>query len=133
MKLKALIVALAFSTTAFAHTGDRSIGEHPPADCQQRAAQEAWGAYAQTLGAPLAFKYVSYNRLHSIFFGQEASIPRDGIYVLADMDADTRTVYERNARVGWNWAKADKGTALLNRHLILALRIAYRCGGSEKS
>lgn len=131
--MKAIIAAaiLAFAIPAFAHIDGHTPDAKSitPASCYTLAARATWGAYAQTLGAPAMFKYVSYNELRSIFFADAANVPRDGIYVLDDMNADQREEYQRQAMRGYDWAAHSPEAKSLDHEQLMAVFIEQICRG----
>ena len=67
--------------------------------CQWFSVQAAWGAQARFKGAPAAFRYVDRERLRAWFMADDA--PPDAVYLLDELTADDRPLYEEVALVGW--------------------------------
>jgi hypothetical protein len=67
--------------------------------CQWFSVQAAWGAQARFKGAPAAFRYVNRDRLRAWFMADDA--PPDAVYLLDELTAADRPLYEEVALAGW--------------------------------
>jgi hypothetical protein len=57
------------------------------------------GAQARFKGAPAAFRYVERDRLRAWFMADDA--PPDAVYLLEELTAEDRPLYEEVAMMGW--------------------------------
>lgn len=132
-----VVVALLFSTLSQAHIEGRvpegRVPEVQALSCYSLAARATWGAYAQTLGAPAQFKFVSYAHLRAMFFGTKADVPTDGIYMLEDMNASERAEYQRQAMFGYKWAMDEAIAKTLDHEQLMAVFVDQLCRLTEET
>ena len=96
--------------------------------CQWFSVQAAWGAQARFKGAPAVFQYVERALLHDWFMADSA--PADAVYLLDELGAEDRLVYEGAALLGWQrmdaWLQAHPAMEAPD-WTLLPVRFYYIC------
>jgi hypothetical protein len=132
MKKLLLAVALATSTSVFAHSGDENEPNEPPSFCARHGAAAAVGAMGRYSGAPLLFLYASIEMIDELYrrdvrggreYKDYADLPKNAIHVPMEYNLEQRKNFEVSALFGWKqadrWIK--EGRPVPERYLLMPI------------